>query len=166
MGHRADLATLLHETHAYVESQSGPNVEIVRASQARTMQARIESFEGGASKEEATSLMEIIRDGPWSSIQINNLQHAISKAVTRKESAETKVAERKPQTLWSDTLWALTLENKKPRLNRLHGSCKCLMAMDLTNPDPKMKQRIVAMLALGDAWICATQTNAKVVLDE
>jgi hypothetical protein len=74
MGHRADLATLLHETHAYVESQSGPNVEIARASQARTMQARIESFEGGASKEEATSLMEIIRDGPWSPIQINNLQ--------------------------------------------------------------------------------------------
>jgi hypothetical protein len=40
------------------------------------------------------------------------------------------------------------------------------MLMDLTNPDPRLTNRIVAMLGLGDAWICASPVNAKVVLDE
>jgi hypothetical protein len=111
-----------------------------------------------------------IRDGPWRPIHINQLSEALDVAVHHASSP--KFPERKPQhcdnpeNFWTDELWASTLDKSATRPKRLEAVCEFLVNMDLANPDPATKQRIVSMLALGDEWIASDPANAKVVYGE
>ena len=82
------------------------------------------------------------------------------------------LVDRAPQSLdyiglfWTDALWEVTVDGNIPRSKLLVSISQHLMKMDFTNPIPKVKQRIVDMLALGDSWIVQSAVNAKTVLDD
>jgi hypothetical protein len=170
------LDDTIESTHIYLEEQRN-NVDdmqfkCIMASQVRSVRAKIENFMGGVSKDDAGALLEVVRNGPWTGVQINSLSQALDRAVTHHDKAAIHLSDRKPQScdnvelFWSDQMWSHTLEDAKPRLTRIASIVAFLMSMDLTNPDPKCKQRIVAMLGLGDEWIRSNPTNAKIVLSE
>jgi len=173
------MADSLHDaiesTHAYLEGQhtsvDDMQFKCIMASQARSVRAKIENFMGGVSKDHAGALLEVVRNGPWTPLQINSLSQALDLAVTHYDRAGLQV-DRKCQScdtielFWSDQMWSHTLEDSKPRTVRIASIVAFVVAMDLTNPDPKCKQRIVAMMGLGDEWIRDNPTNAKVVLGE
>lgn len=67
---------------------------------------------------------------------------------------------------FNDAIWQRALDVSKPRATRMRMIAEMLVSMDLTNPDPRCKQRIVALMSLGDPWISESPTKAKITLGE
>ena len=165
----------IERAHAYLEEQrenaSEPQFNVMLASQARSLKMQIER-RGDITESVATELLAQVRYGPWTPMQINSLSASLDTAVQRSQKCVIMHTDRKPQScenpevFWSDAMWERTMDPNAPRSRRISDVVSFLMSMDLTNPDPQCKQRIVAMLALGDSWIQANPTNAKVALDE
>ena len=86
----------------------------------------------------------------------------LDRAVKRHEQAANFMGDRKPQEcpspelFFTDGLWAQALDQTKSRSQRMDDVAAFLMKMDLTNPNPACKQRLVAILGLADPWIKAS----------
>ena len=167
-----ELRTVIESTHKYLEeaqtSSSAAQFSIVMTSQSRSLKNSIEAFESGVTKDEASELMEFLRtSGPWTASQLHGFVPVLDRAVKRHEQAATFMGDRKPQECqnpelyFTDGLWARALDQGKSRSQRMDDVACFLMKMDLTNPNPACKQRLVAILGLADPWIKASATNAK-----
>ena len=171
-----ELGAIVDSTHTYLAEQEDARDEgpfkIMMASQARSLRTHFDNHDGGVCKEDAVILLDEIRKGPWTGVQINMLSTALDAAVTKHDKAATMHGDRKVQRcetielFWTDKLWADVLDINTSRDVRYTRLTTFLFAMDLTNPDPKLKQRLIAMMGLGDPWIRASATNARTALGE
>ena len=167
------LNQTIESVHSYLNEQmhtvDDPQFKCILAAQSRGLKNTIDNSDG-VGRDDAAALVELIRSGPWAGIKINMLSTAIDKAVSRNDRSPIK--DRKPQNVdnievfFTDALWEQALDVSKARTVRMTEIVSFLIRMDFTNPDPKVKQRIVAILSLTDGWIRDNQTNAKVALGE
>jgi hypothetical protein len=167
------LHQAIESVHVYLNEQlntvDDPRFKCILAAQSRSLKNTID-FSDGVSRDDASALLELIRSGPWAGIQINLLSAALDKAVAKSDRSPIK--DRKPQSVdniegfFTDDLWAKALDVSKTRIARMTDIVSFMFRMDFTNPDPKVKQRLVAILSLTDGWIRDNQTNAKVALGE
>ena len=134
---------------------------------------QIDNTDDGLDTDAAPMVLADIRGGPWSAPQIRVLSQSLYRAVSRTHAAlSPSSGNRSVQTLdnielfWTDALWEVSLDHKIPRPKRWASIAHFLVSMDLTNPCPKVKQRIIAMCSLGDPWIAQSSANAKTALDE
>lgn len=164
-------------THAYLDEQvaSLPTAQfnVVLGGQVRALKMQIENYEGGCTQEEATELLELIRNAAhWTPHHISVLSHSLDVALQRKERLQSTILDRKSQrcdnieVFWSNQMWEHTLDATKVRADRMKYVVSVLISMDLNLPDPLCKQRLISMMGLGDAWIAESSTNAKKALDE
>ena len=167
----------LHQTiesvHGYLNEQlhtvDDSRFKCILAAQSRSLKNTIDNSDG-LSRDDASTLLELIRSGPWAGLQINLLSAALDKAVAKGDRSPIK--DRKPQNVdfievfFTDDLWTKALDVSKTRTVRMTEIASFMIRMDFTNPDPKVKQRLVAILSLTDGWIRDNQTNAKVALGE
>jgi hypothetical protein len=174
------IDTIIKDAHTYVESQSlslnGPDsaeFKIVLGAQFRSVRMQIDNTDDGLDTDAAPMILADIRGGPWSAPQILALSQSLDRAVSRTHAAlSPSSGNRGVQTLdnielfWTDALWEVSLDHKIPRPKRWASIAHFLVSMDLTNPCPKVKQRIIAMCSLGDPWIAQSSANAKTALDE
>ena len=167
---------LIESTHAYLLQQhdaaTPQRFQLVQSSQARTLKLQLESWPGGLSKDAAATHLDAIRAGPWAPIHIHGLSEALDTAVRKFDKTSVAAPDRKVQIcnsiehFWTDNLWTNSHDTTTDRKRRLETIAVFLCTMDLTNPDPACKQRICAMVGLGDPWVRASATNAKVCLDD
>jgi hypothetical protein len=167
----------IEHTHAYLAklytNVAQPQYDVTLASQCRSLKAKIENH-GPMDTADAETCLERLREGPWSGLHIHTLSTAIDACVHRYDKATNTAfaGDRKPQrcdnieTFFTDRLWELSSDTSKPRSVRIQSIVEFSVSMDLTNPNPQCKQRIVAILGLTDGWIVDNATNAKVVLQE
>lgn len=169
------IEDIIESTHMYLAEQTEctepGRLQLVVSSQARSLRLQIEGWAGGVTKDAASAHLDAIRNGPWKPVQINELAKALDAAVQNGEDTAKRPVRKpqdcaNPETFWTDDLWAITLDGGKPRRQRLDAISDHLVLMDLTNPDPACKSRIVAMMGLGDPWISESSANAKTVLVE
>ena len=171
------LMTNIANTHEYLEAQrhnlGDQEYQISVTSQMRTLRTMVDQFEGGLTTEHAVVLLDQVREGPWAGTNIATLSSALDAAVQRssRRSMSAK-GERKPQVLehpelfLSDTMWDHILDQRQPRCTRMAYLANVCCNMDLTNPDPRCKQRLVSILGLTDEWIQANPENAKQCMEE
>ena len=163
----------VHEYVAEMQRNLLPErFQVMVSAQVRNLKATIENYEGGCTKDEALALLEKIRGcETWSAAQVHSLSTSLDVAVQHNERGNSCL-DRKPQVcpnvevFWSDQMWDQTLDDRKPRHARIRFIVDTLISMDLTAPDERCKQRLVAMLSLGDAWIREDAKNAKQTQDE
>lgn len=168
------ILSVIASTHEYLSRQhegtDDATYKVVMASQAQTLRRRIEK-ERGISTDDANTMLEEIRNGPWSGAQIHNLNKSINAAVDKSNGANAS-PDRKPQscdtieTFFTARLWEDAMDVSMDRKARMARIVDFYMKMDLTNPDPKLKARSVAIMSLGDPWISASTVNAKIALDD
>ena len=167
-----ELKAVITSTHTYLEeaqtSSGHAQFTVVLNSQSRSLKNSIDAFESGVTKDEAAELMELLRtNGPWTASQLHSFVPVLDRAVKRHEQAANFMGDRKPQEcpnpelFFTDGLWAQALDQTKSRSQRMDDVAAFLMKMDLTNPNPACKQRLVAILGLADPWIKASAVNAK-----
>ena len=171
-----EIVGVVERMHDYIVQQGevldAASYNVVLASSARSTKAQIDQIRCGLSTEDATTLMDRLRAGPWTPVQINAFGKSVHAASERFNQVAEVKEDRKPQAcdhpeiFLSDRHWESILDPAKPRQRRMHDLGQILMSMDLSNPNPACKQRCVAMLSLGDSWIQQSPTNAKVALDE
>ena len=163
------LSQTIESVHSYLNEQlhtvEDPQFKCILAAQRRGLKNTIDNSDG-VGRDDATALVELIRSGPWAGIQINLLSTAIDKAVSRED--RSPIEDRKPQSVdnievfFTADLWTQAIDVSKVRTERMTDIVSFRIRMDFTNPDPKVKQRLVAILSLTDGWVRDNQTNAKV----
>ncbi len=63
-------------------------------------------------------------------------------------------------------MWDHILDQRQPRCTRMAYLANVCCNMDLANPDPRCKQRLVSILGLTDEWIQTNPGNAKQCMEE
>ena len=164
----SEYSALVDRAHEYLQTQvpllGSQRHAVFLAAQCRALIGKIQNVEAPITRDEATPLMASIQGGPWSGMQISGLSNAVDAAITRTdrtrhpENRQPQVCHY-PEVFWTDAMWEKTLNS--PRHKRIAEVVEFLIAMDLTHPDPKCKQRLVAMMGLNDSWISDNPTNAK-----
>jgi hypothetical protein len=170
------LQSAFDNAHAYLAEQasslSESDYKVVMASQARSLKTKVEQHDEGLTTADAANLLELLRGGPWTGMQVSVISKGLDTAVTRYQRMSIVRGKRDPQScdnpevFFSNEMWERMLTTTQPRSRRIAEMANIIISMDLTHPNVACKQRLVAILALGDDWIQASADNAKQCLDE
>ena len=167
-------AELLAHVNAYMVSQQHvlktAAYKVVQAGQVRVLLQQLPTCEP-VELQDAPALVDELDAGPWDEQSKELIAGAINKlATTSFPKSLVSTADRKSQNCsfiehyLSDAHWAAILDPSKHREERYIAASNMFEAIKMPCPSPRVKQRMIAILASGDPWM-QHKENAKKALD-
>ena len=136
------LSQTIESVHSYLNEQlhtvEDPQFKFILAAHRRGLKNTIDNSDGDG-RDDAAALVELIRSGPWTGIQINLRLTVIDTAVSRNDRSPIKnrTAQRVDniEVFFTADLWTYALDVSKVRSERMTDIVSFLISMDFTNPD-------------------------------
>jgi hypothetical protein len=157
----------------YLHEQSNvlraPSFKVVQAGQIRSLIKRLATCDS-ISVADAPAIVQEINKGNWDDNHKEMLGAAVDKLVTVGQAATSHVPTRKAQkcdcieNYLTDTDFSNILDTARTRGQRYEACGNILTRIKMPCPDPRVKQRLIAIMSSHDEWM-QNPINAKTALD-